>query len=81
MKPLKIDLSSPPRTLSPAEAAAYLGISLPSWYRHVHPHVVAGSIQSLAIGSMRRIITASLDTWIAEQGSNGYESQTSPTAG
>lgn len=62
-----IDKSNPPKTLSPAEAAAYLGITTDTWYRHVHPAVARGDILSMIIGRQRRIITASLDAWVAQQ--------------
>lgn len=55
------------KTLSPAEAAAYIGISEASYYRYVHPAVMRREILCLPIGRQRRIITASLDAWLVRQ--------------
>ena len=67
------DRSAVAATLSPAEAADYLGRSGATWYRHVHPHVVRGDILSLPIGRQRRIITSSLDAWCATQARKGWQ--------
>lgn len=49
--------------LSPREAAELLGVDRSSFYRHIFPFVVSGAIQSLWIGSARRIVRTSLLAW------------------
>lgn len=65
------DPTKPPKTLSPADAAAYIGVTVDTWYRHVHPAVVKGDILNFLIGRQRRIVTASLDAWVAQRGREG----------
>lgn len=67
-----LDRTNPPKTLGPDEAAEYLGLSLASYYRHIHPHVAKCVILSMRIGRQRRIITASLDAWVAQQAREGW---------
>lgn len=67
-----LDKANPPKTLSPAEAAEYLGITMASYYRYVHPAVARREILSMRIGRQRRIITASVDTWVAQRSREGW---------
>lgn len=68
-----LDTANPPRTMSPDEASAYIGITVSSYYRHVHPAVVRRDILSMHIGRQRRLITASLDTWLTTQAREGWQ--------
>jgi excisionase family DNA binding protein len=68
-----LDKNNPPRTLGPDEAAEYAGLTLATYYRHVHPSVARGDILSLPIGRQRRIITASLDAWLLRQAREGWQ--------
>lgn len=67
-----LDRNNPPKTLSPDEAAEYLGVTLATYYRYIHPAVASRTILSMIIGRQRRVITASLDTWYTEQAREGW---------
>lgn len=71
-----------PLTLNPAEAAAYIGIGVATYYRYVHPAVQRREIECLIIGRQRRIITTSLDAWVARQADDApWGRGTKPPAG
>ena len=53
--------------LSPQEAADTLGISTPTFYRRIMPHVYSGAILSFKVGRCRRIMVASLFAWVEQQ--------------
>lgn len=71
-RPVQVDTANPPKTLRPDEAAAYIGIHPSAYYRYVHPAVAAREILSMPIGRQRRIVTASLDAWLAKQAKEGW---------
>lgn len=56
-----------PRYVAPADAARILGVEKSTFYRHVYPAVMSGAIQSIKIGSCRRISVDSLLAWADRQ--------------
>lgn len=63
MKKLTIENPHHRIAVSPAEAAALLSIDRATFYRRVMPAVYARKIQSLRIGTARRIFVTSLLEW------------------
>lgn len=66
-----------PVAVSPEAAAKMLGISRGTFYTHIYPHVRSGTIQSLKIGGLRRIVVASLLAWVERESSYNGGSQPS----
>lgn len=63
-----LDMNNLPKAVSPEQAAEVLGLTIDSYYRHVHPSVARGEILSYRIGRQRRVITASLLAWNEQRG-------------
>lgn len=68
-----LDKANPPKTLSPAEVAEYIGVSIDTYYRHIHPAVARRDILSMIIGRQRRVFTNSLDRWLEAQARDGWQ--------
>lgn len=62
-----LDMNNLPRAVSPPQAAQVLSLSNGTYYKHIHPLVVNGTIKSITIGRQRRIITESLLAWLKAQ--------------
>lgn len=56
-----------PIAVSALEASRLLSIDRATFYRRVYPYVLSGQIQSITIGRARRILTASLLSWVEQQ--------------
>jgi hypothetical protein len=57
--------------VAPAEAAALGGIHRSTFYRHHMPLVYAGRIQSIKVGSCRRIIVTSYLRFLEQEANDG----------
>lgn len=64
-----------PVAVSPEAAAKMLGISRGTFYTHIYPRVRDGSIQSLKIGGLRRIVVSSLLAWVERESSYNGDHQ------
>lgn len=67
-----------PYAVSVDDAAKMLSISRGTFYTHIYPHVRSGTIQSLKIGGLRRIVVASLLAWVERESS--YNGDRQPSA-